>query len=94
MCLENHLEPASAQIAHLATSFLAPLASHKIQQRHVCSLLQWCHGAPGMTQLLAEASKPRWQGLFGEDLQLMARDTAAKVADTIWERGLLVKVHP
>lgn len=60
----------------------------------VCSLVQWCHGAPGMVQLLQEASQPRWQALFGQDLQLEARNAAAKAADIIWEQGLLVKVVP
>ena len=59
----------------------------------MCRLVQWCHGAPGFVQLLAEACKPQWQALFGKDLQTQAREAAMRAADTIWERGLLIKVR-
>ncbi|KAK9840144.1 hypothetical protein WJX74_004162 [Apatococcus lobatus] len=55
------------------------------------TLVQWCHGAPGLTQLLAEMCQSRWQPLFGDELQARARATAERAGNTIWERGLLTK---
>ncbi|KAK9847201.1 hypothetical protein WJX84_011071 [Apatococcus fuscideae] len=55
------------------------------------TLVQWCHGAPGLTQLLAEMSLERWQPLFGDELQARALSTAARAAENIWDRGLLTK---
>ncbi|XP_065582589.1 glutathione S-transferase LANCL1-like [Artemia franciscana] len=46
-------------------------------------LVHWCHGAPGFTALLIEASK-----VFGSPKYMEA---AEKCCDVIWERGLLVK---
>ncbi len=54
--------------------------------------MQWCHGAPGLTQLLAEVADERWHPLFSQQLRAKARETASRAADTIWERGLLTKV--
>ncbi|XP_023704705.1 lanC-like protein 2 isoform X2 [Cryptotermes secundus] len=46
-------------------------------------LVQWCHGAPGVVFLFAEAYK-----VFGHDQYLQ---TALKCGDVVWRRGLLTK---
>lgn len=46
-------------------------------------LVQWCHGAPGVVFLFAEAYK-----LFGQEEYLQ---TALKCGDVVWRRGLLTK---
>lgn len=46
-------------------------------------LVHWCHGAPGAIYLLAKSYH-----LFGDRRYLVACE---KVADIIWERGLLLK---
>ena len=53
-----------------------------------CRLVQWCHGAPGFTPVLAEAHRALQHEVPQADL-VAAAETAGQV---IWERGLLKKV--
>ncbi|KDR23212.1 lanC-like protein 2 [Zootermopsis nevadensis] len=46
-------------------------------------LVQWCHGAPGIVFLFAQAYK-----VFGDDQYLQ---TALKCGDVVWRRGMLSK---
>ncbi|XP_069690733.1 lanC-like protein 2 isoform X2 [Periplaneta americana] len=46
-------------------------------------LVQWCHGAPGVVFLYAEAYK-----VFGDDQYLQ---TALKCGEVVWKRGILTK---
>lgn len=54
-----------------------------------CRLVQWCHGAPGLTPVLAEAHRALQHELPKPDLAAAAE----KAGQVIWERGLLKKVH-
>ena len=51
--------------------------------------MQWCHGAPGFTPVLAEAHRTLQHELPKADLVAAAE----KAGQVIWEHGLLKKVN-